>query len=73
MMLEPRVGGSTGVTPVVEALVVEAPVVEAPVVEAPVGWERIEVERALQLAAATLLDPEQLRVVARALLARLAT
>ena len=53
MTLEPLTGGSTGVPPVVEGSV---------------GWDCIDVERAFQLAAASLLDADQLRIVALALL-----
>ena len=54
-MLEPLEGGSNGAPPTVEGSV---------------EWECGDVERAFQVAAAASLDPEQFRVVARALLAR---
>jgi hypothetical protein len=57
MIREPLTGGSTGAPPVVEG---------------PIEWGWIEVERAIRLAAASPLDPEQFRAVARALLTRAA-
>ena len=53
MMLEPLAGGSAG---------------SSSVVEGPHEWECAEIERAFQVASAAMLDPEQFRAEARALL-----